>query len=173
MKKKWPISAHFGFAWRIRPRMCSDVLGAAGGWLRACGALDRAVGPGRWTGETARRVRLVRVYLFTYVYVVAVNKGRPNLCTTDVYAIGSKRCGTHNRLGRMCGPDWFRSITLGRISRHSIYPESVHIDCTRISPAYHPLVHRLRWKTRSLALLSRWLVDHARSSTPWRNARSR
>ena len=49
-----------------------------------------------WTVQRARRAPWVRVYLFTYVYIVAVNKGASNLCKTPVNLSRSKRCRRHN-----------------------------------------------------------------------------
>lgn len=60
---------------------------------------DQSEGPGvrrAWTVQRARRAPWVRVYLFTYVYVVEVNKGASNLCKTPVNLSRSKRCGRHN-----------------------------------------------------------------------------
>lgn len=44
---------------------------------------------GRWTAYPAMRAVLVWVYLFTYVYVVVVNKALPKLCTTPISFAGS------------------------------------------------------------------------------------
>ena len=60
------------------------------------------------TVRPARRAPRVKVYLFTYVYVVAVNKGGPTLCKTSVYADGSTPCRMHNRMRTVCGEPGFQ-----------------------------------------------------------------
>jgi hypothetical protein len=60
------------------------------------------------TVQAAKRAAGVKVYLFTYVYVVAVNKGGPNLCKTSVYANGSTPWRMHNRMRTVCGDQGFQ-----------------------------------------------------------------
>lgn len=96
-----------------------------------------------WTGRAARRAQLGWVYLFTYVYVVAVNKGLADLCTTVVYIVESKRWRIHNRMRSVCGTRPFRSITfegiraLDELSR--LRPHRLHTNRTAHSPAYPQL----------------------------------
>jgi hypothetical protein len=97
----------------------------------ARGALDR---------RNSEACAASSVYLFTYVYVVAVNKDCPMLCTTDVYSIRTIGWRTHNRLGSMCGADRFRSITFGpdgaTLDLSRMRPHRLHTKLTGVSPPY-------------------------------------
>ena len=119
------------------------------------------------------------VYLFTYVYVVAVNKGATNLCTTAVYSCKSTSWRTHNSCAACVGSRGCAEQLSPGFGSMPSCPECVHIARTRISLEFHRLIHKYRWISWRDGPDSRPIIRlacadvYSCSSEPWRSARNR
>ena len=85
--------------------------------------------------------------VYSYVYVVAVNKCRPFLWISLVYRAESVRCRTHNQLHRMCGWGQEPGVTFCVFGARRSYPVYVHTPSTSVAPAFRRVMHSLRWIT--------------------------
>lgn len=126
--------------------------------------------------------------VYSYVYVVAVNKCGPFLWITVVYPIRSVPYQTHNRAHSVCGCNQERWVTFGGFCARRSYPVYVHMRSTRVARAIRQVIHSKPWitlrlKYRGWEALRRErrrqdnrqarCAEAQRRAVPWRSARRR
>ena len=125
--------------------------------------LDRASDGHR--GQSAH-VCIPMVYLFTYVYIVVVNKGHRFLWITPVYRLISGVYRMHNDPRCVWGASPFHGITFATQTAGVTCPVYVHIGFTAVEGGVPRVIHSVEW----ISIRRTW-TEHTAAITHSRSRR--